>query len=370
MASSTEEGDTAAAAAEQLASMSLGETAERRGENNEDAEKNEAQAKMCSACEKKSDALMKCRACKCVWYCDKKCQNKHWKEHKNECKPIKKALDKRGGKLDVGTELDVGPLEKPPPREECPICMQVLPIHENLQTYTYCCGKTLCGACDHQHWLKTPEVRTEGGQIAVPRTCAFCRTAVPGSDEEMLAQLSKRVELKDPEALKNLALCYGRGYYMDYGFGHQELPVDQAKCIELLRQSAGLGYPPAQYTLGNFYDDGAMGLEQNEAKALEYWEKAAEGGHLKARHNLGCTEDENGNENAAMRHWRVSASGGYKASMDALISCFEGGFLHHEDLAETLQAMYRCRAELKSEDRDKYIKHLKMTGEYEAEYEF
>ena len=58
---------------------------------------------------------MKCRACKCVWYCDKECQNKHWKEHKKECKRIKKELDKRGGKLDLGTELDVGPSCRPAP---------------------------------------------------------------------------------------------------------------------------------------------------------------------------------------------------------------------------------------------------------------
>ena len=74
---------------------------------------------MCSACGKSSDTLKKCAACKCVWYCDKKCQNKHHKEHKEECRPIKKVLDKRGGKLDVGTELNVGPLGKMPPREEC-----------------------------------------------------------------------------------------------------------------------------------------------------------------------------------------------------------------------------------------------------------
>ena len=42
---------------------------------------------------------------------------------------------------------------------------------------------------------------------------------------------------------------------------------------------------------------------------------------------------------------------------------------HHGDLAETLQAMYRARAEMKSEDRDQYIEYLKRTGEYEAEYD-
>ena len=55
--------------------------------------------------------------------------------------------------------------------------------------------------------------------------------------------------------------------------------------------------------------------------------------------------------------------------MEALIECFEDGFLYHEDLSETLQAFYRSRSEMKSEDRDHWIKHLKETGEYTDEHD-
>ena len=55
--------------------------------------------------------------------------------------------------------------------------------------------------------------------------------------------------------------------------------------------------------------------------------------------------------------------------MDCLIECFENGLLHHDDLAEVLQAMYCARSEMKSEDRDKYIDYLKRTGEYNGEYD-
>ena len=132
-----------------------------------------------------------------------------------------------------------------------------------------------------------------------PPTCAFCRTALPRSDEEILTWAHKRVELKDPVAMVSLAMNYGRG---DRG-----LSVDHAKCIELLRESAGLGFPGAQYHLGSFHRQGGMGLEKNEETALKYWEKAAEGGHLVARHNLGSTDDANGDHVAAMRYWRLSA---------------------------------------------------------------
>ena len=156
-------------AAEQLGSMSLGELAERKDDETEPNAKNGIPTKkLCSACGKKSNTLMKCRACKCVWYCDKECQNKHWKEHRKECKPIKKVLDQRGGKLDVGTEEDVGPLGKVPPREECPICMRALPLHDRLHTYFDCCGKVICGGC-----------QMKSGERA--DTCAFCRTTMPES---------------------------------------------------------------------------------------------------------------------------------------------------------------------------------------------
>ena len=326
-------------------------------ENNEDDNKknvpNGSPTKLCSACGKKSDTLKKCSGCLCVWYCDKKCQNKHRKEHKRECRPIKEVLDKRGGKLDVGTEKDIGPLGKVPPREECPICMRVLPLSQRLETYANCCGKTLCGGCNFQHQMKSEE----------SLTCAFCRTAVPESAEEILPRLMKRVELKDPHAMMSVAMAYKNGHY--------GLPVDPTKCIDLMRRSAGLGFPSAQYHLGSFYYDGELGLEQNKEEAHKYWEKAAEGGFLLARHNLGCKCYDNDHHVAGMRHMRLSASGGMRRSMDCLIEYyFEQGLLRHGDLAKTLQAMYLARADMKSEDRDKHIQYLKMTGEYAAEFEW
>ena len=72
-------------------------------------------------------------------------------------------IERRGGKLDVGTELDVGPLEKVPPREECAICMRVLPIHAKLQAYAGCCGKTICAGCDHQHPISRTGKHAEDG---------------------------------------------------------------------------------------------------------------------------------------------------------------------------------------------------------------
>jgi len=158
-----------------------------------------------------------------------------------------------------------------------------------------------------------------------------------------------------------MGLVYGRGWY--------GLPVDQTKCIEFLRQSADLGCRKALHDLGYCHLYGQMGLEQNDGKALFYLKKAAEDGDMHARHRLGCVEDERGDDLAAMRHFRLPASGGYRASMEYLIDNFEDGLLHYNDLVETLQAFYRARAEVKSEHRDEFIKLLKGAGEYIDDYD-
>ena len=180
--------------------------------------------------------------------------------------------------------------------------MRVLPIRPTLHNYVDCCGKSICGGCNYQHQMKS------GDGL---RTCAFCRTTLPESEEEILARLNKRVERKDPKALCLMAL--------HSGFGELGLPVDQAKCIDLLRQSAGLGFPDAEYQLGIFHYTGEMGLEQNEEEARNWWEKAAEGGNVHSRYQLGCAEGRGGDHIAAIRHWRLSASEGFRDSMTNLI---------------------------------------------------
>ena len=343
MASSEEDG--AAAAAEQLGSMSLG--------NTEPAANIGAATKLCSACGTESDTAEKCNECECVWYCDKDCKDGHRKEHEKECELIKTVIDQRGGKLDIGTEVDIGPLGKLPPQEECPICLQALPLCEMLHRYNVCCGKTLCSGCSLQHRMMQTE-------LAVPITCPFCRTAGmgEGSDEEhYLVQLRKRTERKDPTALRHLAMAYR--------FGGHGLSVDQAKCIDLLRESADLGDPDAQCKLGLYHNNGQLGLEQNTEEAAKYWEKAAEGGNVFAQHSLGCKKYNSGDVIAAMRHWRLSTSGGFKPSMKFLIDCFKIGSLRHGDLAETMRAFYRSRAELTNEGRNQCIAYFEIKRDQE-----
>ena len=198
-------------------------------------------------------------------------------------------------------------------------------------------------------------------QKPAPRTCDFCRTKLP-NDDEILVYKRKRAERKEPRALHDIALNHGHGWC---GF-----PVDHAKCIDLLRESADLGFLPALSELGLFHHNGEMGLKPNREEAIKFWEKAAEGGDHNARHNLGIMAMQDGDDFAAMHHWRLSASAGYRHSMECLVHSFEDGLILHADLSETLKAFYGARAEMRSDKRDEYIQHLKKTGEYKEEYDY
>lgn len=79
---------------------------------------------------------------------------------------------------------------------------------------------------------------------------------------------------------------------------------------------------------------------------------------------------QDGDNFASMRHWRLSAAAGYRHSMECLIQCFEDGLLLHADLAEALRAFFLARGEMRSDNRDTYIAHLKKIGEYRKEWDY
>mmetsp|Transcript_22663 Transcript_22663/g.65256 ORF Transcript_22663/g.65256 Transcript_22663/m.65256 type:complete len:351 (+) Transcript_22663:161-1213(+) len=313
--------------------------------------------KFCSACGRSgaSTDLKKCTACKCVFYCDVSCQKSHRKEHKFHCKQVQTILAKRRDTAEEGECL--GPLEEPPPREECPICMRVLPIEEELGSYMTCCGKILCSGC-----LLEQEKRLDA--LNAERTCAFCRTVAAKSPEEQHQRELRRMVMKDRVAILGVALNFRDGC-VGPSRSTGIVPVDKAKSVELLRQAADLGSEGAHYRLGMLHQTGEMGVTINEAKAMSHYEEAAERGHVFSRHNLGVVAYGGDNKTLAMRHFRIAAAAGYGQSIDGLILCFEDAVMRHSDLAESLQARDRAQLEMKSEARDHAMAHLREKGMYE-----
>ena len=173
--------------------------------------------------------------------------------------------------------------------------------------------------------------------------CPFCRTPFPGNDADTLAMIQARVEKKDPVAIKHL----GHQYY----FGDLGLQKDMRKAFELWTEAADLGSIDALYSLGTAYNRGD-GVEQNKAKAAEFYKRAAIQGHGESRNNLGGYEWERGNHDRAVRHGMISAKMGYKISVEGIKKMFTSGLATKEQYAEALKGYQDAVEEMKSHDRD------------------
>ena len=131
---------------------------------------NNADSSKCAACGKGGDGLKTCNGCKLVKYCNATCQKEHRPQHKKECK-------KRAAEL-----FDEDLFKKPPPNEECPICMLPLPLIPAEKTYFSCCGKIICLGCVYA------SLKQDKRGI-----CPFCRAPAEKSDGEFVGRLKKRV---------------------------------------------------------------------------------------------------------------------------------------------------------------------------------
>jgi len=107
----------------------------------------------CAACGKGGDNLKICASCKSVKYCNAKCRNAHRSKHKKECKKLaaERKLHDRIWNMNKMVISDEKLFADPPPREDCPICMQPIPSALGLckvyTAYQPCCGKILCNGC-------------------------------------------------------------------------------------------------------------------------------------------------------------------------------------------------------------------------------
>ena len=278
----------------------------------------------CANCGKGEDEsfhLKECTACKLVKYCNRDCQIAHRPQHKKACK--KRAAELHDEEL----------FKQPPPAEDCPICMLLLPSLDAGSKYNSCCGKIICSGCIHAMLLR------DGGV----GLCPFCRTPAPKSDEEAVDQYTKRVEVDDAEGIRNLGCCYSSGSH--------GLPQDHAKAFELYHQAAELGNKTSYYCIGIAYLNGD-GVERDEKKAKHCFELAAMGGLATARYNLGAFEVRNRNVDRALKHSMFAAGDGLKESLNAIKHMFMHGVATKDDYAKALRAYQAYLVEIKSPQRD------------------
>jgi TPR repeat protein len=176
--------------------------------------------------------------------------------------------------------------------------------------------------------------------------CPFCNSdrsskTVVENVEEMI----KRVEANDAASIFVLANCYYQGLH-----GFQQ---DHAKAMELYNRAAELGLGVAHFNLANIY---RLGGDLKKAKF--HYEAAAMAGDEVARYSIGLMEAQSENIERAAKHWTIAASAGDHNAMRDLITLFELGHVSKKSIDSTLIAYNNSCAEMRSEARDAYMRRF------------
>jgi tetratricopeptide (TPR) repeat protein len=280
---------------------------------------------LCANCGKAAvddDVKLKlCTACNLVKYCSVECQKNHRPQHKKACK--KRAAEIREDKL--FTQPDGSYLG------ECPICCLPLLLEVNSNTINSCCCKFICLGCDHANKKREWE---EG----LDHKCAFCREPLPKTDEEMVKNYMKRVEVNDPLAIFQMG-------------GRCDIKGDYEGAVEYLTKAAGLGDINAHYNLSCMYHEG-KGVEKDMKKEVYHMEEAAIGGNPLARFNLGNHEGRNGRLDRAIKHYIIAAKLGDDKSLDKVKLGFQMGLVSKDDYEAALRGHQAAVDATKSAQRD------------------
>jgi len=198
--------------------------------------------------------------------------------------------------------------------------------------------KTVCKGCCVMSWKQGLDNASNAGQF-----CPFCRAPPPGSDNESLRLIRKRVDARDPEAIRYLG--------DQYEHGHNGLEKSATRAIELWSEAAELGLTIALTKMGMAHYHG-QGVVQDKAKGVRCWESAAMQGHAPSRHCLGIVEIENGKFDRAIRHYLISAKMGQKESLDEIKEMFTEGHATKDQYLEGLKGYQDAVEEMKSTGRD------------------
>ena len=252
--------------------------------------------------------------------------------------------DQRDVAQKIYATIDDEDLFKDPPRpDDCPICGLTLPPGQG-QTYSACCGKTVCvcGGCAYAADL---EASGKKGGLVWP-TCFLCGKPSERSMNEHVNRLKKRMDkYKDSRAFSLMG--------SHYDHGNMGLPKDQKKAIDLWLKAGELGDSNAFGNVANAYEKG-LGVGQSTRKAKHYLTLSAMKGNISSRHNLGCMEQSEGNMDHAVKHWMISAHAGAQKSLKLVRDSFmKGEYVTKDEYEKTVRSYHDSVKSIRSEQRDK-----------------
>ena len=93
-------------------------------------------------------------------------------------------------------------------------------------------------------------------------------------------------------------------------------------------------------------------MERDLKQARHYYELAAIGGDVSARHNLGCLEERAGNMSRALKHLMIAAGCGHDKALKEIREFYMSGHATKDDYAKALQAYQNYVDGIKSAQRD------------------
>ena len=91
----------------------------------------------------------------------------------------------------------------------------------------------------------------------------------------------------------------------------------------------------------------------DQKKAKHYYELAAMGGHVDARHNLGIDEENADNIDRAIKHFMIAVKDGGSASLKTIREMVTIGHATKDDFKKALESYQAYLDEVRSDQRDK-----------------
>lgn len=167
----------------------------------------------------------------------------------------------------------------------------------------------------------------------------------------IIAETTKKAEQGDPEAIYRMSMIYEHGY--------DTIAPDTTRAISLLRQAAGLNYPPAANYLGYLYQKGHI-IRQDPDSARFWIARAAASGDPKAANNLAFMLLESGTpaaDSIALPYLRQAADAGLPTAITTLANMYAQGRALQPDTLTAI-ALYDRAISLGFHDAELYLLNL------------
>lgn len=160
----------------------------------------------------------------------------------------------------------------------------------------------------------------------LPLMVAVALWVAMGRAEDFDAQRVQAAAAKgDPNAEFLLGQAYDTG---------KVLPHDEAKALDYYRRAAEHGQAKAQNNLASLYASGTGGVPQDKAEARKWLQKAAEQGAALAQDNLGLMLSQEGDKEAAKWFGKAADQGLLSAQLHLGNLYYDGGNGVEQDYAQ------------------------------------